>query len=104
TVHLSSTCNHVFNIVCVSWTINVCIVTVVCIILNVRRSDCNSTLLLFWSYVDLCVCHSTFCTLFFVHYCCNSSCYCSFTLVNVFLSFNVYVWFWTVQFYFFVVS
>ena len=53
TIHLSSTSNHVLYIVSVSRTVNVCIVTLFCLILNVSRVDSDTTLFLLRSVVDL---------------------------------------------------
>ena len=53
TIHLSSTSNHVLYIVSVARTVNVCIVTVSSLILYVSSIDSDTTLLLFWSVVDL---------------------------------------------------
>ena len=53
TVHLSSTSNHVLYIVSVTGTVNVCIVTFSCFILNVSRVDSDTTLFLLRSVVNL---------------------------------------------------
>ena len=45
TVHLGSTSNHVLNIVSVTGTVNVCIVTVCSLILNVSSIDRDTSLL-----------------------------------------------------------
>ncbi len=53
TIHLCSTCNHVFYIVRVSGAIHMRIVSVFCLILNMRSSDCNTSFLLFWCVVNI---------------------------------------------------
>ena len=58
TIHLSSTSNHVFYVVSVTWTVNVSVVTVLSFILNVRSSDSDTTLFFFWSVIDLIKRHS----------------------------------------------
>ena len=52
-VHLSSTGDHVLNIVSVSGAVNVSIVTVISLILNVSGVDCNTALSLFRSLIDV---------------------------------------------------
>ena len=54
-VHLSSTGDHVLNIVSVSGAVNVSIVTFVGLILNVSGVDGNTTLSLFGSLIDVSV-------------------------------------------------
>ena len=53
TIHLSSTSDHVLNVVSMSWAVNVCIVSVICLILNVSCRNCDTTLSLFWSLIDV---------------------------------------------------
>ena len=53
TIHLSSTSNHVLHIVSVSRTVNVCIVTICCLILDVSSIDGNTTLFFLRSVVNL---------------------------------------------------
>ena len=52
TVHLSGTSYHVLNIVSVTRAVNVCIVTVSCLILNVSSIDGNTTFLFLRSVID----------------------------------------------------
>src|SRR5699024_6185401 len=52
-VHLSSTCDHVLNVVGMSWAVNVCVVTFFCLILNVCCRDCDTTFSLFWSLINV---------------------------------------------------
>src|SRR5699024_10108599 len=53
TVHLSSTSDHVLYIVSMAWAVNVSIMTFFCFILNVCCRDCDTTLSLFWSFIDI---------------------------------------------------
>ena len=55
-VHLSSTGNHVLDIVGMSGAVNVSIVTVFSLILNMSGVDCDSTLSLFRSLINHVVC------------------------------------------------
>src|SRR5699024_4291108 len=52
-IHLSSTCDHIFNVVSMSWAVNVCIVTFFCLILYVCCRNCDTTFSFFWSFVDI---------------------------------------------------
>ena len=54
-VHLSSTGDHVLNVVSMSWAVNVSVVTFVSLVLNVRSVDCDTTFSLFWSFIDVSV-------------------------------------------------
>ena len=72
TVHLSSTSDHVFNIVSMSWAVNVCIVTVFSFVFNVSSLDGDTTFFFFWSIIDL-IRSSSF-ALPFRQYCSDSSC------------------------------
>ena len=53
TIHLSSTCYHVLNVVGVTRTVYVSIVTISCFILNVWSIDSNTSFLFFRSVVNL---------------------------------------------------
>ena len=83
TIHLSCTCDHVLNVVSMSWAVNVCVVTVSCLILNVCCRDCDSTLSLFWSFIDVLEIYR--CVTFYSvrKYFCDSSCKSCLTVVNV---------------------
>ncbi|MNP07917.1 hypothetical protein D3C76_999650 [compost metagenome] len=52
-VHLSSTGDHVFNVVGVPWAVNVRVVTSRGVILNVRSVDGDTTSFFFWRVIDL---------------------------------------------------
>ena len=53
TINLCSTGNHVLNVVCVAWHIDVCVVALLRLILLVRSSDGDTTRLFLWSVIDL---------------------------------------------------
>ncbi|KAH3661930.1 hypothetical protein OGAPHI_006109 [Ogataea philodendri] len=52
TVHLSSTGNHVFDVILMAWTVNVRVVSVRGFILNVSSGDGDTSGTLFWSLVN----------------------------------------------------
>ena len=52
-VHLSSTGDHVLNVVSMSGAVNVCIVSVLGLVLNVSGRDRDSTLSLLGSFIDV---------------------------------------------------
>ncbi|MET3852867.1 hypothetical protein ABIE48_006800 [Paenibacillus sp. OAE614] len=81
-VHLSSTSDHVFNIVGVPWAVNVCIVTVRCFVFHVCSGDCDTAFALFWSFVDLIECYCST-TVSFGQYSRDSSSQSCFTMVDV---------------------
>ena len=98
-VHLSSTCNHVFDIVSVTWAVNVSIVTLVCLVLYVSSVDCDTTLSLFRSLIDISIVLKLSIT-FVCKILCDSSCKSSLTVVNVTDCTNVYMWFGTIKMFF----
>ena len=53
TIHLSSTSDHVLYIVSMAWAVNVCIMSLRCLILNVSSRDCDTTLSLFRSLINI---------------------------------------------------
>jgi len=53
TIHLSCTCDHVLNVVSMSWAVNMCIMSLLCLILNVSCRNCDTTLSFFWSFIDI---------------------------------------------------
>ena len=96
-VHLSSTSDHVLNVVSMSWAVNVCIVSLLCLILNVSSRDSDTTLSLLWSLIDvleiyLCVTSNSLCQNL-----CDCSSQSSFTVVNVSNGTNVTMWFSSVK-------
>jgi hypothetical protein len=66
-----------------AWAVNVCIVSVISLILNVSSRDGDTTLSLFRSLVDVLECYSLASTLSLVKSLGDSSGQCSFTMVNV---------------------
>ena len=100
TIHLSSTSDHVFNVVSMAWAVNVCVVTFFCFILNVSSRDCDSTFSFFWSFIDIFECYSFTCTQSFMQSFCNSCSQSSFTMVNVSNGTNVTMWFASFKFSF----
>ena len=81
-VHLSSTGDHVLDIVSMAWAVNVCIVTFVCFIFNVCRVDCNTTFTFFRSLVDISIVFE-FSVAFFSQNFGDGSCQSSFAVVDV---------------------
>ena len=100
-IHLCSTSDHVLNVVSMSWTVNVSIVTLSSFVLNVRRVDGNTTLLLFGSVVNLIERLHIFATeTLIVQHLRDSSSKGSLTVVNVTDSTDVYVRFGTHESFF----
>ena len=54
-IHLRSTGDHVLNVVSMAGAVHVCIVALVGLILNVSGVDCDTTLSLFRSLIDICI-------------------------------------------------
>ena len=52
-VHLSSTGDHVLNVVSMSRAVNVCVVSLLGLVLNVSGRDCYTTLSLFGCLIDV---------------------------------------------------
>ncbi|CAH1227254.1 hypothetical protein PAECIP111890_06085 [Paenibacillus sp. JJ-223] len=96
-VHLSRASDHVFNIVGVTWAVNVSVVTSVSFVLNVCCGDCDTAFALFWSFVDL-IKSDRCATVSFGQYSSDCSSQSCFTMVNVTDSTNVNVWFITFEF------
>ena len=99
TVHLSSTGDHVLNIVGVPWAVYVCIVTGVGFIFNVRGVDGNTAFSFFWRLVDIFELGAG-CFTFEGKYCGDSCGGGGFTMVNVTDGTDVYVWFSTLESFF----
>jgi len=53
TIHLSSTSDHVLYIVSMAWAVNVCVMSLLCLILYVSSRNCDTTLSLFWSLINI---------------------------------------------------
>ncbi|EKD30051.1 MAG: hypothetical protein ACD_78C00170G0001, partial [uncultured bacterium (gcode 4)] len=94
-IHLSSTSNHVFYIIGMSWTVNVGIMTSSCCILDVSSINSNTTCLFFWSCIDFIESSNISSELF----CKNDRDSCgsgSLTMIYVSDGTNIYMWFGTV--------
>ena len=90
-VHLSSTGDHVLNVVSMSWAVNVSVVSVCSLVLNVRSVDGDTTFSLFWSFIDVSVVFE-FSLTFEGQSFGDSSSQSSFTVVNVTDGTNVNMW------------
>ena len=99
TVHLSSTSDHVFNIVSVARAVNVCIVTSIRLIFNVSGINCNTTCSFFGCFIDFIISH-LLCTTASSHNHRDSCGQSRFTVVNVANRTNVNVGFASVKFSF----
>ena len=98
TIHLSSTCDHVLDVVSVTRAVDVSIVSVHRLILNVSCVDCDTTFLLFWCIVDCIISKGLVSEqLSAVH--CDSCCECGLTMVNVTDGSYVYVWLSSLEFF-----
>ncbi len=95
-VHLCRTSDHVFNIVSVARAVDVCVVTVLGLILNVRGRDRDTTSFLFRCFVDVAVVLERTTTGFCQNFgdCCGQR---GFTVVNVADGANVNVRFCTLK-------
>ncbi len=99
TVHLSSTSDHVLNVVSMSWAVNVSIVSLISLILYVSSIDCDTTFSFFWSFIDVCVIFE-FSLTFEGQSFCDSSSQSGFAVVNVADSTNVNMWLSSFEFSF----
>ena len=98
TIHLSSTCDHVFNIVSMAGAVNVSVVSVGCFVFNVSCGNCDTTFSFFGSLVDVFESYSFTDLVSFVQClcdCCSQSC---FTMVNVTDSTNIHMRFGSFKF------
>ena len=98
-VHLSSTCDHVLDVVSVARAVDVCIVSVVRLILDVSGVDGDSSGLLFRSVVDLVVAQKLVTVLSCAIHC-DCGCESCLTVVNVTDGTNVYVWLGSLKLFF----
>lgn len=71
-VHASSTSNHVLDVICVPWTVDMGIMSSIGLIFYVRCGDCDTTLSLFRSLVD-----SSILEIFCIAFLCLPFCNCS---------------------------
>ena len=97
-IHLSCTSNHVLNVVRMTWTVNVCIVSLLCLILNVCCRDCNTSFSFFWCLINIFKCNSLTCTKSCMKCLCNSGCQCSLTMIYVSNCTNIAMWFCSLKF------
>jgi hypothetical protein len=51
-IHIGSTCNHILDVIGVTGTIDMRVMTAFSLVLNVRRCNCNTTLPFFRGFVD----------------------------------------------------
>ena len=51
-IHIGCACNHVFDIIRMSWAVDVGVVPVVCAVFNMRRRNSDTTLPLLRSFVN----------------------------------------------------
>ena len=98
-VHLSSTGDHVLNVVSMSWAVNVSVVSFCSLVLNVRSVDGDTTFSLFWSFIDVSVVFE-FSLTFEGQSFGDSSSQSSFTVVNVTDGTNVNMWLVSFEFSF----
>ena len=89
-IHLSSTGDHVLDIVSMAGAVNVSIVTLSSLVLNVSGIDCDTTLSLFGSLIDVCIINEVSRTAEVQNLCDSSSQSCL-TMVNVTDGTDVYM-------------
>ena len=99
TVHLSSTCDHVFNIVSVARAVNVCIVSVGCFVFNVSCGDCDTTFSFFGSFIDVFEIYSSTDLVSVMQCFCDSCSQSCFTMVNVTDSTDIHMGFGSYKFF-----
>lgn len=73
-VHLSSTCDHVLNVIGMTWAVNMCVVTFLCLILNVSCGDCDTTFSFFRCFIDILEIYGSVTFNSFSKSLCDSSC------------------------------
>ncbi len=81
-VHLSCTCNHIFNIVSVSGAIHVRVVAIFCLIFNMRSRDSNTSFLFLWRVINVIIVFQ-FCKTFSCQHSRNSCTQSCFTMINM---------------------
>ena len=97
-IHLSCTSDHVLNVVSMSWTVNVCIMSLLCLILNVSCRDCDTSFSFFWCLINILESNSFTCTKSLMKSLCDCSCKCCLTMIYVTNSTNVTMWFSSFKF------
>ena len=92
-IHLSSTCDHVLNVVSMSRAVNVCVMSLICLVLNVSCRDCDTSFSLFRSLIDVLeICSSVTCNSLGKYFC-DRCCQCRLTMVNVTNGADITMWF-----------
>ena len=100
TIHLCSTGDHVLNVVSMAGAVNVCIVSLVCLILNVSGRDGDTSLSLLGSLIDVLeICSRVTCNSLGKHLC-DRRCQSCFTMVNVTNGTNITMGFVSLKFSF----
>ena len=100
-IHLSCAGDHIFDIIGVARTVNVCIVTFFCFIFNVGCCNCYPACFFFGCVINLVESTNFVCTTVSLCQCCsNSSSECRLAVINVADCTNVDVWFRTIKFLF----
>ena len=97
-IHLSSTSNHVLYIISMAWAVNVCIMSLLCFVLNVSCRDCDTSFSFFWSLIDIFECNSFTSTKSLMKSLCDSSCKSCLTVIYVSNCTNVAMWFCSFKF------
>src|SRR5258706_14317867 len=97
TVHLGGTGNHVFNVVSMTWSINMCIMSFFGFVFNVGNINGDSAGFFFWGiiniFVFLCCCETL------LRQNCSNCCCCGgLTVINVTNGTNIYVRFCSLKF------
>ena len=99
-IHLSSTCDHVLNVVSMSRAVYVSVVTFLCLILNVSCRNCDTTFSFFRSFIDVIECNLCVTGYSVGKNFCDSCCKSCFTMVNVADGTNITMWFCSFKFSF----
>ena len=97
-IHLSSTSDHVLNVIGMTWAVNVSVMSLFCFIFNVSCRDCDTSFSFFWSLIDIFECNSFTCTKSLMKSLCDSSCKSCLTVIYVSNCTNVAMWFCSFKF------
>ena len=99
-VHLRSTGDHVLYIVGMARTVNVSVMSLICLVLYVSGRNCNTTLSLFRCFIDVLEIYLFITGYSLSQHFCDCSCQSCFTMVNVADGTNVTMRFGSVKFSF----
>lgn len=88
TIHSGSTSNHVFYIICVTWTIYMAIMSSFRLVFNCWSINCNTSSFFFWCFINISVILE-FGATFFCKIFCDSSSQSCFSMINVTNSSNI---------------